>query len=135
MAARVKINFDKVYDFEDISSDLKLSSFITRLENGDKVPLIVKISNNAHELLPSVYNLAFGPLNKQGRINDRVEMAHEDYSMVFSTILFSALAYLEQNKDHYLGIDGSDDTRAYFYFRAMIRNFDYLDQYFNMYGI
>jgi len=135
MAARIKIDFDNVYDFEDISPDLKLSSFITRLENGDELPLKVKISNYAHELLPSVYNLAFGPLNKQGRIDDRVALAHEDYSMVFSTILFSAFAYLEQNRDHYLGIDGSDNTRAYFYFRAMIRNFDYLDRYFNMYGI
>lgn len=71
MAARIKIDFDNVYDFEDISPDLKLSSFITRLENGDELPLKVKISNYAHELLPSVYNLAFGPLNKQGRIDDR----------------------------------------------------------------
>ena len=33
MAARVKRWFDTVYDFEDISPDLKLSGFITRLEN------------------------------------------------------------------------------------------------------
>lgn len=135
MAARVKIDFNDVYDLEELSSDLKISSFKTKLENGNETPLKVKISNNAHELLPNVYNLAFGPLNKQGKIDDRALLVHDDYSKVFSTILFSALTYLEQNKEHYLGIDGSDNTRAYFYFRAMMRNFDYLDRFFNMYGV
>jgi hypothetical protein len=135
MAVRVKIDFDKVYELEEISPDLKLSSFNSRLENGTEAPLVVKISNNAHELLPNVFNLAFGPLNKQGKLDDKAAISHEDYSRVFSTIMFSAFAYLEQNQDHYLGVDGSDNTRAYFYFRAMIRNFAYLDRYFNMFGI
>ena len=127
MAARVKIDFDNVYELEDVSPDLKLSSFNTRLENADEVPLKIKVSSNSHKLLPNVYNLAFGPLNKQGRINDRAVLAHNDYSKVFSTILFSALTYLKKNTHHYLGVDGSGNNRAYFYFRAMIRNFDYLD--------
>ena len=53
---------------------------------------------------------------------------------IFNYFIFS-ISYLELNKEHYLGIDGSDNTRAYFYFRAMIRNFEYLNRYFNMYGI
>ena len=135
MAVRVKIDFDKVYDFDEISPGFNLSSFNTRLQDGKEIPLKVRISNQAHALLPNVYNLAFGPLNKQGKIDDRAELTHSDYSKVFSTILFSAYAYLRQNPGHYLGIDGSDNTRAYFYYRALQRNFAYLDRHFHMYGV
>ena len=135
MAVRVKIDFDKVYEIEEISPGFNLSSFNTRLENGNQVALKVRISNQAHALLPNVYNLAFGPLNKQGKIDDKAELTHSDYSRVFSTILFSAYAYLQKNPDHYLGIDGSDNTRAFFYYRALQRNFAYLDQHFNMFGV
>ncbi|MDR3713217.1 MAG: hypothetical protein P4L51_10410 [Puia sp.] len=135
MAVRVKIDFNKVYEFDDISPDFNLSSFNSRLDDGKEIPLKVKISNQAHDLLPNVYNLAFGPLNKQGKIDDRAELAHNDYSKVFSTILFSAYAYLRRNPGHVLGVDGSDNTRAYFYYRALKRNFSYLTQHFDMFGV
>lgn len=135
MAARVKIDFDKLYEFDDISPDFNLSSFNTDLEDGREQPLKVRISHHSHPLLPNVYNLAFGPLNRQGKIDDRAELQHRDYSRVFSTILFSAYAYLRENPTHILGVDGSDNTRAYFYYRALQRNFAYLDQYFDFFGI
>lgn len=135
MAAPVKINFDNLYDIENISQDLKVSSFHTKLNSGSNVPLVVRISNQSHALLPNVYNLSFGPLNAKGKLDDKAELTHADYSKVFSTILFSALAYLETNPTHYLGIDGSDNARAYFYYRALQRNFAYLDQHFRMYGV
>ena len=114
MAAPVKIDFDNLYEIENISQDLKFSSFRTQLNNGGDVPLVVRISNQSHALLPNVYNLSFGPLNAKGKLDDKAELTHSNYSKVFSTILFSALAYLETNPDHYLGIDGSDNARAYF---------------------
>ena len=135
MAVPLKIDFDNLYDIDDISPDLKLSKFKTTLENGNKVPLVVKISNQSHALLPNVYNLSFGPLNPKGKIDDKAELTHGNYSRVFSTILFSALAYLKNNPEHHLGIDGSDNARAYFYYRALQRNFNYLDHHFRMYGI
>jgi hypothetical protein len=135
MAVQLKIDFDNLYEIENISEDLKFSSFNTELEHGGILPLSVKISNQSHALLPNVYNLAFGPLNKKGKIDDKAEIVHTDYSKVFSTILFAAFAYLKTNPDHYLGIDGSDNARAYFYYRALQRNFSYLDRHFRMYGI
>lgn len=135
MSASVKIDFDNLYDIENISPDLKFSTFNTALDDGRSLPLLVKISNQSHDLLPNVYNLAFGPLNRKGKVDDKAELKHADYSKVFSTILFSAVAYLKNNPDHYLGIDGSDNARAYFYYRALQRNFNYLDQHFRMFGI
>jgi hypothetical protein len=135
MAAPVKIDFDKLYEIEKISQDLRFSSFRSALNNGGEVPLVVRISNHSHALLPNVYNLSFGPLNAKGKLDDKAELTHSDYSKVFSTILFSALAYLKTNPGHYLGIDGSNNARAYFYYRALQRNYHYLDKHFRMYGV
>ena len=135
MAAPVKIDFDNLYEIENISQDLKFSSFRTKLNNGNNVPLVVRISNQSHALLPNVYNLSFGPLNAKGKLDHKADLTHSHYSKVFSTSLFSALAYLETNPVHYLGIDGSDNARAYFYDRALQRNFHYLDKHFRMYGV
>ena len=135
MAVSPKIDFDDVYEIEPISEDLRYSYFKSKLNSGREVSLSVKISNQHHALLPNVYNLSFGPLNAKGKINDKAELTHDDYSKVFSTILLTAYVYLKNNPDHYLGIDGSDNARAYFYYRALQRNFNYLDKYFRMFGV
>lgn len=135
MAARVIIDFENVYQLEEVTPDLKLGEFRSILKNGNEILLRIRVSNSGHELMPNVYNLEFGPLDNQGRINDRAELTHVDYSKVFSTILLWARTYLESNASHYLGVDGSDNNRTYFYYRAMMRNFDFLNRKFNMYGI
>jgi hypothetical protein len=135
MAIGVKIDFDNTYDFNDISEDLRVAGFSTRLQDNTVTELKIEISNEAHDLLPQVYNLAFGPVDQKGGIDDRAELPHQDYSKVFSTILLAALNYLTNNPGHYLGIDGSDNLRAWYYWRFLQRNYDYLDQHFEMFGI
>jgi hypothetical protein len=49
--------------------------------------------------------------------------------------VLSGLHYLSHNPDHFLGIDGSNNGRAFLYYRIIQRNFDYLDQYFNVFGL
>jgi hypothetical protein len=135
MAVAVTIDFNNTYEIEPVSDDLRVSKFNTELADGEEIPLQVEISSEAHELLPSVYNLAFGPTNEKGKIDDKAEIAHADYSKVFSSILLAALTYLTDHPAQYLGIDGSNDARAYLYYRFLQRNFDYLDQFFEMYGL
>ena len=136
MAIAVDIDFDKVYPLTQISEDKRIGVFETELaEGGDLVPLRVEISNTAHELLPDVYNLAFGPVNKKGNIDDKAELSHSDYSRVFSTILLTGLNYLATNPDNYLGVDGSTHSRALLYYRFIQRNFVYLDQHFDLFGL
>lgn len=134
MALKTRIDFNKRYVIDAQSHDFK-SSFKTELLNGEQIDIHVQISDDPHEILPNVYNLAFGPLNKQDRIDDTAKLAYADYSKVFSTILFNARMYLSFNPDHFLGVDGSTNARAYLYYRFIRRNYDYLDQYFNMYGM
>jgi hypothetical protein len=135
MTTGVKIDFKNIYKQDSISDNLRLIEFTSSLRDGTALTLRVEISNEPHELLPFAYNLAFGPLDSKGRINDKAEIKHRDYSKVFSTILFNAFTYLNNNPEHFLGVDGSDNNRAYLYYRFMQRNFEYLSKYFNMYGI
>jgi len=45
------------------------------------------------------------------------------------------MRYLKKNPGISLGIDESDQARAYMYYRCLQNNFDYLTQYFEIYGV
>lgn len=135
MAHLLKLNFDEVYDVMPVSDDFNKSTFTTELTDGSTTPLHIEISNKTHKLKPDLFNLAFGPLDQRGEINDSAELEHRDYSKVFSTILSEAHSYLINHPGHSLGIDGSDSRRAYLYHRLIKGNFEYLCKYFNLYGM
>lgn len=80
MAVTVKLDFDNTYEIDPLSNDLRVSTFTSDLEDGSSIPLRVEISSEPHALLSSVFNLAFGPINAKGEIDDRAEIAHKDYS-------------------------------------------------------
>lgn len=124
-----------MYDIAPVPEDFNTSTFRTELADGSTIPLQIKISSKAHELSKNVFNLAFGPLGRNGQIDDAIELEHRDYSKVFSTILSEAHTYLLNNPEHSLGIDGSDNRRAYLYHRLIKGNFEYLSKYFNLYGM
>jgi len=135
MSVAVKLDFDNTYHLEPVSGDLRISTFQTQLQDGTEVPLKVEINKEPHELLPGVFNLAFGPMNEKGKIDDKAELTHKDYSKVFSSILLTGMIYLTKNKNHYLGIDGSNNARAFLYYRFLQKNYDYLNKFFKMYGL
>ena len=68
MAIGFKIDFEKTIGFTEISEDLRIAAFPTAIISGDTLALKIEISNEAHELLPNVYNLAFGPMDKRVRL-------------------------------------------------------------------
>lgn len=135
MALNVKINFEERYKIDTVSDNLSSSSFQTTLKDGSNVQLGVQISDEMHPLMPDVYNLGFGPLNEQGEIDDKAKLAHANHSKVFSTILFAGMTFLSENDHTFLGIDGSNNARAYLYYRCIQNNFDYLAKYFKIYGV
>lgn len=73
MAVKVNIDFGKTYEMESISEDLRVTTFYTETVSGDRVQLKVEIDSECHELLPNVFNLAFGPIDVNGKINDRAQ--------------------------------------------------------------
>jgi hypothetical protein len=123
------------YPVKIISKNLRNSSFTTILQNGETTPVGIIISEKTHPLMPNVYNLAFGPLNQNNQIDDLAKLSHQNYSKLFSTIVFACINFLNNNKEKFLGIDGSSNARAYLYYRCIQNNYDYLSKYINIYGI
>lgn len=135
MALNIKLNLDDCYEIEALTKDWTLSTFTAPLQNGEKVSVGVEISDEEHRLLPGVHNLAFGPLNKFQQIDDSIKIYHKNYSKLFSTILLCGVEYLTKHKNKFLGIDGSNNARAYLYYRCLLQNMEYLNKYLNLSGV
>lgn len=135
MALNIQIDLNNCYAFENVSSDHSLTQFATRLKNGNQAKIGILINNEGHHLLPHVFNLCFGPICDKGQIDDNARLSHESYSKVFSTIVMASLIFLTKNSDKHLGIDGSNNARAYLYFRTIQNNYDTLTKYFDIYGV
>lgn len=134
MALNIRIDFENRYPVFPVDG-LNYSVFNTELVSGEIIRLGIKISSDEHPLMKDVFNLAFGPVNELHQIDDQVKLTHMNHSKVFSTIVFEGLSFLMQHPDKYLGIDGSNTARAYMYYRCIQNNFDYLNTYFDIYGV
>lgn len=141
MNINVNLDFADVYELSNLSADFCSFQFDTILidknKNESSLTLSVEIKVGYSNFLPDVYNLAFGPLNEEGKIDDRIALRHKDNQKVYSTILFGALTFLNNNKGNgfFIGIDGSDIRRAYLYYKLLQNNYDYLAQFFRLIGV
>lgn len=54
---------------------------------------------------------------------------------MFSTIMLFVLAFLDENPHVTIGLDGSDDIRAYMYHRMFLTNKAYFANYFFTLGV
>lgn len=135
MALNIKIDFNDCYPVRTLNENFSLSSFISTLQTGEAIPIGINISDEPHPLIPNVYNLAFGPLGVNNQIDDKVKLCHLNHSKLFSTIVLTGLSFLRDNEDKFLGIDGSNNARAYMYYRCIQNNFDYLNRFMNIYGV
>lgn len=135
MALNIKIDFDDCYPIKILSNNPLLTTFDTVLKNGVIVPIGINISEEMHPLIPNAYNFSFGPVDKFNQIDDTAKLYHLNHSKLFSTIVSSAFTFLKGKKDIFLGIDGSNNARAYMYYRCIQNNFDYLNRFMNIYGV
>jgi len=136
MGLNIKINIDDCYTVETIKQDYSISKFNTILEDKQAVPMGVFISEQPHFLMPDVHNLSFGRINEENKlINDTDKLTHQNHSKVFSTIVLAAASFLKKNELKYVGIDGSNNARAYMYYRCLLNNLDYLNDLFIVRGV
>jgi hypothetical protein len=131
----IDINFEDTYELTSLSPTMKKFSFHSPTQQGNRQLIIVEIQQTGNQFIPEFLNLAFGPPNEEGEIDDFASVTHLSHSKAFSTILLCATVYLKINPDAYIGIDGSDFRRAYLYFRTLRRNYDYLQQYLRLFGL
>ena len=96
MNVNVTLDFEDVYELSNMSADLSCFQFDTVVIEKDKsersLTLTVEIKVGYSNFLPEVYNLAFGPLNEFGKIDDRIVLRHKNNEKVYSTILFGGLS-------------------------------------------
>lgn len=131
----IKVNLRETFEPEFVSEDFEWMIFYAPLREGGKVLLKVAIEPLGNSLLPDAYNLAFGPVDGSGEIDDLARIFHSNPHKVFSTILLFCLNFLLRNTNLRIGLDGSSDTRAYLYHRMFITNKEYLDEYFETFGV
>jgi hypothetical protein len=126
----VKINFENVYAHQATASNFMEAIFNSYDKEGKPVLLKILIDPPKNSMLPNVYNLCFGPLTREGVIDDTAHIYHEDLNKLFSTIILFSLTFLQENPKATIGLDGSNDARAYLYHRIFSSNKIYLDEYF-----
>jgi len=131
----VIINLEDTYELLSVKPDLSEASFNSYDKNGNPVLLKIEIEPPQNPLLPNVYNLCFGPPNNNGTIDDGAQIPHLDINKVFSTIICFSLTFLQENRKATIGLDGSNDARAYLYHRMFHSNKAYLDDYFVALGV
>jgi hypothetical protein len=130
----VKINFECTYELA-LTTDLMEATFNSYDKEGKSVFLKILIRPPKNPLLPNVYNLCFGPPTDKGVIDDTVQIYHEDLNKLFSTIILFCLTFLRVNPKASIGLDGSNDARAYLYHRIFRSNQAYLNEYFLAWGV
>ena len=118
----IKINLEDTIVPHYVSQDLTDFRFYSPQKKGGVAELIVQIRNINDPLLSNVYNLGFGPPDGAGSFSDTVSLSHSNPGKVFSTVILVAIAFLERNPSLAIGIDGSDDRRAYLYHRMFSSN-------------
>jgi hypothetical protein len=133
--AVVRINFEDTYDLITSEPDLSGATFNSVDVNNNLVLINIRIEPINYPLLPGVYNLSFGPANQDGTVNDTIKIKHQYLDKVFSTILLFALTFLKNNPKIMIGIDGSNDVRAYMYHRMFLTNREYLKEKFAALGV
>ncbi len=131
----ITINFEDTYEPISIESDLSQMTFNSPQANGAIKIILVKIDSHPDKYLPNVYNLGFGPPNGKGGFQDSLKLKHLNSNKVFSTVLFHALTFLEENSEMTIGVDGSDDTRATLYHLMFKFNREYLSEFFKAIGV
>ncbi|MBO9151667.1 DUF6934 family protein [Chitinophaga sp. GCM10012297] len=128
------VNFMDVYNVEHLEGK-RVGEFEAELEDGSWGLMKLEVSEEPHEILPNVYNLAFGPVDGWGKINTHARMRYRYRMKVFSTVLLFMENYLRAYPGCKLGIDGSSNSRAELYYRGWQRHFVYLNAYMQMEGV
>ena len=131
----IKVNLLETFELEYVSKDAMWMTFFAPLRDGERILLKVSIELLNDPMLPNTYNWTFGPVDGEGNIDYMARVAHTNPDKVFSTILLFCLAFLRRHAGLQIGLDGSDDTRAYLYHRMFHTNREYLNEYFETIGV
>ena len=131
----ITLNLDDTILPHYVSHDLMDFRFNAPQKDGTLLEIVVQIRDINDPLLPRVYNMGFGPSDGSGSLRDDISLEHLNPGKVFSTVMVLAIAFLERNPSFFIGIDGSDDRRAYLYHRMFRYNSNSLQDTLGLTGV
>lgn len=131
----IAINFNNTYELLSRSLDFSKTLFQSVDQMGEAILLKIQITPLGDPFLPNVYNLSFGPPLEDGTVDDQIKIHYKDKSKMFSTVILFTLTFLKENPTATIGLDGSNDARAYLYHRMFLTNRDYFKEYFVSFGV
>ena len=77
----------------------------------------------------SYYNVAFGDVMKDGRVNDTAYSDNKDIVKIMATVIDTMKDFLRENPTAKLVFIGSTDDRTRFYKQILIRHYPILSNY------
>lgn len=133
----VKIDLGNTYELMNASLDREHTQMEFLCPQTDGTARIIRVEIKPHHdpFLTGVSNLAMGPVTESGELDDQIRLKHKDRAVVYSTLLFCMLGFLNQYPDLTVGLDGSDDLRAAIYHSIFLSNGNSLGDYFVSVGL
>ncbi|MGF1925391.1 MAG: DUF6934 family protein, partial [Bacteroidia bacterium] len=133
----IAIDLENIYEPLAITIERQIAilDFNAPQKDGNTKLVRAIISPHPDKLLPNVYNLAMGPLDETGELNDKIRLRHVDSNKLFSTIILFVITFLTEFGEMTIGLDGSDDLRATLYHSMFLLNKKTLGNVFITIGV
>ncbi|HTF30539.1 MAG TPA: hypothetical protein VK625_16915 [Flavitalea sp.] len=114
-----------------ISGDSLEFKFVSEGPKGNiqKVVQFMETSN------PAIYNLAFGNLLPDGKVDDHVKNNNKDKNKILATVVATIYEFTARHADKLVFFTGSTRARARLYRMAFTRNLEELKNDFEIYGV
>ena len=84
---------------------------------------------------PSIYNLAFGDLLHDGRVDDHIRNDNNDRNKILATVAATVYEFTARYPDKHVFFTGSTPERTRLYRMAVAINLEELGEAFEVYGI
>jgi len=133
----IRLDLQDIYEITAVNDNgvELIAQFDSPQITADPIRIHVKLSLHPDPFLSNVYNLCLGPLDKNGSIDDKIRLKHQDVSKVLSTAIFVAYYFLNDRENSIIGLDGSDDIRANLYHSMFVLNRELMSDYFVCVGV
>lgn len=123
------MKFEK-YEIEAASSFLRFEFYSTGPKGRVKKQVIFK----AFENNPTVFNIGFGDVDKEGNINDLIITGNDDSQKVLATVALTIIKFFEKYPSCYVFATGSTKGRTRLYRIGISNNIKEIEETFDVFG-
>ncbi len=113
------------------SSSLLLFEFYS---TGPKGKIKKQVEFKAFEETPTVFNIGFGDVDNNGKINDLIITGNEDSQKVLATVALTVFKFFEKYPDFYVYATGSTKARSRLYRMGIANNLNEISETFVVFG-